>query len=843
MPLTPGTKLGPYEVLAALGAGGMGEVYRARDTKLKRDVAIKVLPEAFSSNADRLHRFEMEARAVGGLNHPNIVSVYDLGVENGIHYLVAELLQGRTLREELCSGPLPSRRTIEFAVQVARALAAAHEAGIVHRDLKPENLFITKDGLLKVLDFGLAKQNVSTQDNGTTLAESNYTSPGVVLGTVGYMSPEQVRGSTVDHRTDIFALGAVLYEMLWGRRAFQRSSSAETMTAILREDPPEVSNTAERQVSPALERVMRRCLEKDPAQRFQSAKDVGFALESISAATVETRALRSIPTTLNRWKVAAAAFAVLFAIASSVAVYSHLHRPPLPDYRQLTFQRGFLSAARFAPDGQTVVYSASWNKPSREIYTSRADGSQQRTLDLPPGDLQAISRSGELAITLRNGNLARAPLDGGAPRELLKNVEAADWSPDGTQLAVSINDAGKSHIEYPLGKSLYETVGWISHLRFSPRGDALAFAEHPLPGDDRGSVVSIDLKGKKRSLTQEWEGLEGLAWSPDGSEIWFTATGDTDWNRDLYAVSQSGSMRRVLRTPAPLYLEDIAPDGRLLLQRQDRRYEVAFARVGEQPRLLSWAAVMTASAISRDGQYALLTDMGSAQNYRVYLAKLDGSPALLLGSGTAGGISPDNKWVTSVLPNDTTKVLLLPTGVGNTKTVTTPNFHYQHATWSSDGNSLVVLGSESNRPRRFWTQKIDGSSPRAITPEGVPGRLVAINHSDYICVPDETGGSQLFPIEGGTPRHVTALTLGDAVIGGSENSDVLYVTQRVSGVPREVTKVDLASGRRQPLVMVSPTEGAGVTFVSAPIFSFDEKLYVFEQTRHISVLYLSAGLK
>jgi len=282
MALAAGTKLDGYEVLGLLGAGGMGEVYRARDVVLKRDVAIKVLPTFVSQDPDRLRRFEQEAQAAAALNHPNILAVYQFGVFEGAPYLVSELLEGSTLRQMLQRGPLQVRKTIDYAVQIAHGLAAAHEKGIVHRDLKPENLFVTKDGRIKILDFGLAKLTQRQPDSdGAAPTLTAGTDPGMVMGTAGYMSPEQVRGKAVDHRTDIFAFGAILYEMLTGKRAFQRSTSAETMTAILNDEPPAISQLVQ-SIPPGLQRVVHRCLEKNPEQRFHSASDLAFALEALS---------------------------------------------------------------------------------------------------------------------------------------------------------------------------------------------------------------------------------------------------------------------------------------------------------------------------------------------------------------------------------------------------------------------------------------------------------------------------------------------------------------------------------------------------------------------------------
>src|SRR5271163_2816017 len=288
MPLSAGTKLDGYEVLGLLGAGGMGEVYRARDSALRREVAIKVLPSFVSQDPDRLRRFEQEAQAAAALNHPNILAVHRFGTFEGAPYLVSELLEGDTLRQQLERGPLPVRKAIDYGVQIANGLAAAHDKGIVHRDLKPENLFVTNDGRIKILDFGLAKLIQRRLDSdGSAPTMTHGTDPGVVMGTAGYMSPEQVRGKIVDHRADIFAFGAILYEMLAGKRAFQRPTPSETMTAILNEDPPGISQIAPT-TPPGLQRIVHRCLEKNPEQRFQSASDLAFALEALSESGISS---------------------------------------------------------------------------------------------------------------------------------------------------------------------------------------------------------------------------------------------------------------------------------------------------------------------------------------------------------------------------------------------------------------------------------------------------------------------------------------------------------------------------------------------------------------------------
>ena len=474
MTLTSGTKLGPYDIESMLGAGGMGEVYRARDARLNRTVAIKVLPTSFSADADRMQRFVQEARAAAALNHPNILSIFDIGEERGAPYIVSELLEGSTLREQLRSGALGSRKAIDCALQVARGLAAAHNKGIVHRDLKPENIFLTDDGRVKILDFGLAKltrPEASSAGEDAPTAQVN-TEPGQVLGTVGYMSPEQVRGKAADHRSDIFAFGSILYEMLSGKRAFHGETPADTMSAILKEEPEELSETA-RKVPPSLERIVRHCLEKNPAQRFQSAGDVAFNLESLAESLGSSRpgAQASEPganpkikyPSLGGLKLAAAAVvAIAMAVAGWWLGRGRVH-PSLAEYQQITSQTGSMGNARFTPDG-SIVYRAWWEGGEDQLYITRADGSDAREFGQKDAELLSISKSGELAIRLntvnfsgyaRAGTLARVPLSGltPRPREMLDNVQDADWATDGAHMAVVRYVPENNHwrLEYPIG--------------------------------------------------------------------------------------------------------------------------------------------------------------------------------------------------------------------------------------------------------------------------------------------------------------------------------------------------------------------------------------------------------
>ena len=485
MPIFTGEKLGPYEILAPLGAGGMGEVYRALDSRLGREVAIKVLPASFAADPDRLRRFELEARATGMLNHPNILAVYDLSTHEGAPYLVTELLEGDTLREHI---PLPRRKTIQYAQQIANGLAAAHAKGITHRDLKPENIFITHDGRVKILDFGLAKV---TSANTAQTATLNATTPGMAMGTAGYMSPEQVRGQAIDQRSDIFSLGVILYEMISGQRAFQGDSAIEAMNAILKEDPPPLADAS-------FDRLIRHCMEKNPEERLQSARDLKFYLDTLSSPSQAPAGPVVQPVSPNRSRLMAGVAAVVVAIACVAAGHYLWKIPPAPPpaFQILTFDQGYLWSARFTPDGQSVFYGAAWKGNPLQLFSVRLGSVDSRSLGLPSADLLSISSSGEMAIStgrhytvgwINSGKLGRVALDGQVPREVLDDVLCADWSPDGRSLALVRSFAGRHRLEYPEGTVLYETSGWISDARVSPDGQTVAFLDHPLLGDDRGT--------------------------------------------------------------------------------------------------------------------------------------------------------------------------------------------------------------------------------------------------------------------------------------------------------------------------------------------------------------------
>ncbi len=620
MALASGTKLGPYVIQAQLGAGGMGEVYRARDTRLGREVAVKVMPASFASDADRLRRFEQEARAVAALNHPNILAVHDIGTQDGTPYIVTELLEGRTLREQLDDGALPVRKALDYAKQISAGLAAAHSGGVVHRDLKPENIFCTKDGRVKILDFGLAKQNLSPAAHaaatmsGETIPDAQ-TEPGVVMGTVGYMSPEQVRGAAADQRSDLFSLGAILYEMLSGQRAFKRDTNAETMTAILKEEPSELSGTNPN-IAPGLDRIVHRCLEKEPSQRFQSASDLGFAIEALSGTSKSVAVAGPAPRS-GRWRIAAFGSLVPVALVAGWIARSATLAPKVsPTFHQITYRRGTVYAARLAPDGKTIVYSAAWGDDPLQIYVANDQFPESRAIEVKDSVLLSISSSSQMAILTNAkpvdhyeyvGTLSFMPLSGGAPREILQSVTAADWSPDGQSVAVVHLVSGKYRLEYPIGRTIFETTGSITQPRVSRDGKSVAFLFHPVQGDDRGSVMVVSPGAKPKVLSDGWEAEQGLAWGPKGDEVWYSSAVGTA-SLSLHASNLSGTTREIFSGPGGARIFDITPNGRFLVSRNDFKYTVTASVDGAPERDLSWLDNSFSPSLSNDGKRIVFCD-------------------------------------------------------------------------------------------------------------------------------------------------------------------------------------------------------------------------------------------
>jgi serine/threonine protein kinase len=859
MALSSGTKLGPYEIVAPLGAGGMGEVYRARDARLSRDVAVKVLPAAFSREPERLRRFEQEARATAALNHPNILAVFDIGTHDESLYVVTELLEGETLRQRIQSGPLPARKATDYALQMARGVAAAHDQGVTHRDLKPENIFVTKDGRIKILDFGLAKltQPDKTASGADVPTLASQTEPGLVLGTVGYMSPEQVRGKPADARSDIFSLGAILYEMVSGKRAFHGDTAADTMSAILKAEPPPLSEVHQNN-PPGLARIVEHCLEKDADNRFQSARDFAFALESFSgssSSSVVAASLRATPSKGRHTLIVALGTGLLAAVAAFVA--ARMTGPALtqPVFHQLTFERGYIQTARFAPDGNTIIYAASWAGKPIELFSARPEGSESRALGLPDSDLFAVSSAGELAVRLTprftgaysiSGTLARAMLSGGSPRPIENNIEFADWAPDGKSLAIVRKVAGRTRLEFPVGKVLYETAGWIGNPRFSPRGDFIAFVDHPTVIGDPGAVAVTDLAGHEKVLSETFDSAQGLAWSPGGDEIWFTAT-PSGGARALRAVSLSGKERLIARVPGILNLYDVARTGRVLLSSDDWRVGIiALAPDSSKEQDLSWMDFSAIRDFSPDGKLLLFDESGEAGGLSgaIYLRKMDGSSPVRLSDGYSSSLSADSKWVLGQPGVELKHLCLFPTGTGQTQTISLGTTNYHWGNWLPNGHQILFVGNEPGHGGRIYLMDVPQGQPHPITPEGVGvvsyTRFVSPNGQSFLGL-DAEGNSGIYSVQSGEGKPVQGLNPGEIAFGWTGDGRSVYVYR--PAVPALVYRVELGTGRRQLWKQLNPPDPTGINYIRPPHISADGKAYAYNYNRVLSSLYLVDGLK
>ena len=844
--LVPGSKLGRYEIRSLIGAGGMGEVYRARDPELGRDVAIKVLPQAFSADPDRLRRFEQEARAAGTLNHPNILGVFDVGSSDGSPYVVTELLEGETLRDELRGGALLRRSALEYATHIAHGLAAAHEKGVVHRDLKPENVFITRDRRVKILDFGLAKltqaqaSGVGASASATpTLAFGAVTEPGVVMGTVGYMSPEQVRGASTDHRSDVFSFGVVLYEMLTGHRAFHRDTTVETMGAILKEEPPELSQPSVT-LGPALERFLRHCLEKRSEARFQSMRDLAFDLESLSPSsfTAPTPAAGDASWVKPRRRdigIGAAALAAGVAAAFLIVGTSPSDEAAAPpEFQRLTFRQGRVDSARFAPDGETVLYTAQWEGEDRQLYTTRPDSPESKAMGVRNALLLAVSSSGEMALRLAapgdsSGVLAQMPMTGNAPRPLLENTHEAAWAPDGSGLAVIRQLASGHVIEFPLGTSLYQSEQFLSHLRFSPTGDTIAFVEG-------SSVCVVDLTGRKTTLSTPDRPVDGLAWSPQG-EVWYSSR-DMHLVQRLYAVTRDGHQRLLWRGVG-LALEDIALDGRALfkmatLQRKGIRAVLA-GETNERDR--SWFDWGQVADISADGATILFNEGAAGRPVQsAYLRKTDGSPAIRLGDGFPRSLSPDGKWAMCSMPGAD---ILLPTGVGNRRTLVEGD-GCNAVGWFPDSKRVLLACTEAGHATRAYSLDLDTGDRQPLAPEGLTPVFRPSPDGSLIVLLDSDGVLWLAQVDGGEKRLLPGVDGGDQLVQWSVDGRSMYV-RKGRGPRVDVDRLDLDTGRREHWrqFTLDPSDSASYLPI---VITPDGTSYAYTYARFATDLYLVKGL-
>jgi len=835
----------------------MGEVYRARDTRLDRTVALKIIRQSELPERDRVERFKREARAISRLSHPNICTLYDIGEHDGEAFLVMEYLEGETLASRLERGPLPIREVLRFGAQMAEALDIAHRNGVIHRDLKPSNIMFAS-GSVKLLDFGLAK--LREPDGGRPVSDTTMTlglsTDGTLLGSLPYMAPEQLEGKPVDERTDIFALGAVLYEMLTGEAAFQGSTQVSLIAAILSVEPVSMV-TRQPQTPPLVDRTIRRCLAKAPDERWQTAADLAAELKYLGETP---SAVLSSPATRRHWvRSAALVSAALIVGAGLIAIGLTVRSPvqSLPSFQRLTFHRGIITAARVAPDGQTLVYSAAWEGRPYDLYLTRIGSYESRSLGMVHGRLFGISKSNEMAFMRgrqtvfdASGTMARVPLAGGVARELLENVMAADWAPDGSSLAVArfSGTPGKVQLEFPIGSKVYESVRALVSLRVSPDGEHVALME----GTPR-EIAIVDRAGHKKTLSTGWWPALGLAWSADGKEIWFT--GSRSGPPALRAVSLSGKERLLAESPDWLTIQDVLLDGRVLAVRDNAREGFACRTPNDtSDRDLSWFDLSVIKALSADGRTVAFGEVrGSQKVMSIYIRKTDGSAAVRLGDGAPQDLSPDGRWVVTRTVGALPTWMILPVGPGLARTLPRGDVVTRYeADFLPNGQAVAFGGQEEGREPSIYVQDLTGGLPRRISPEGVRTTGLATPDSQFVL--GSSGGKHiLFPVNDGQPRVLSFLSPDDSPVQWTSDGHSLFVI-RVASPPGtdlqldqtmegQIDKVDIASGRRSPWTTVKPVDPIGLESIYAVYITPDGSSYCYGYDRTLSDLFMIEGIK
>ncbi len=667
------------------------------------------------------------------------------------------------------------------------------------------------------------------------------------------MSPEQVKGKAADARSDIFSFGAILYEMLSGRRAFHADSAGETMAAILKEDPPDLSVTGQN-VAPALERIIRHCLEKSPEQRVHSAHDLAFELEAASGLSGAS-ATAAAGSSARRLRLPlVAALSALFGLLVGALLFRSFAKSPSPTYQMLTFRKGTISGAFFAPDGQTVVYSAAWEgRPSR-LFSTRLSSTESRPLSPLEGELLAVSSAEDLAIGLGrrdpNGTmtLARMPLAGGAPRTILERVKSACWSPDGQTLAVirTLGAGERDRIEYPIGKTLYEAAAdhylWLP--RVSPKGDAVAFVEASV--SQVGKVVLVDLAGHRQELSSGWDSISGLAWWPDASEIWFTAAaGKSD--SSLYGVSVSGRTRLIRQEATSLDLGDVSKAGRVLFaSRKSVGGLIAAVGANAVERDVSWLDESSIPILSLDARTLVFTEVGrgGGAGGAVYSRSLEDATAdaVRLGQGAAVALSPDGLGVLAVPPTGK-GLVVLPTGAGEPRRIDTGDVSITfRGGFFPDGKRVYFKGTAPGRPLRIYAQALAGGPPKPISAEGVAEGVIVLSPDGSRIAAPGADGILLYPTDGGAPRPLRGALPGEWPVQWGEDGRSLWAL-RPGELPAKVFRIEIESGRRELWRALAPHDLSGVAGISTVVMTGDGNTYVYEVPRAFSTLYVVEGLK
>ena len=844
MRLGPGVRVGPYEVVAPLGAGGMAEVYRARDTRLGRTIALKVVNEVLAGSPELIRRFEQEARLAGSLNHPNVVAIYDVGLHEGAPFFVTELLQGESLRQRLSRGRLPLQTALDWAAQIAQGLSAAHARGVIHRDVKPDNVFISSDGHVKLLDFGIAKLAEEARDAGphglmddTVTPAGDATRTGSVLGTPGYMSPEQVRGDSVDARTDIFSLGAVLYELLSANRAFPGATFVESGHAILHDDPAPLPQS----VPKAVAQIVDRCLEKNREQRFQSARDLAFHLAQLRSSTGPISQIQWSKTYPLRWRpwVRGGIFAVALVLASAgLFVALRPKTAAMPSVEGVTFERGLVTGARFNPEGR-VLFSAAWEGAPLQVYTRAPGDPEAHALGIAGATLAAVSNHGELAVLLDSRGerwfghtLAVVPGAGGPPKRVAEDVLSADWAPNG-DLAVVRQLGTGTQLEFPLGTPVAKSSGYIRSPRVSPRGDAIAFI------DDNGFNLRV-----YESATRHTRDLcpagswEGIAWTPSGKDILF-AVADSIW-----ASTLSGRQRLLYRGLGPLWVQDISRTGQILVYAGVNRFEVAAMTLPQKiERRLSWLDETHLTAISADGRQVLITSWPTPDAPTAYIRDVEGGPPVRVGLGLPLDLSPDGRWVLARPGNPPgPELIVLPVGAGIPRKLTFTGFKVATAKWLHDGKHVVVVGLRDDGSYRFFRVALEEgiASPVGDFETGPFGPSIS-NDDGFIAARDTEGFTSIFPLDGGAPFRLSGVQRWVYPVQWTPDGQ-LWLRDASPPGPMRLLRYDLSKRAVVAEQTLIPADSDGLREVVNVKMTPDARVVGFQYLRTPGNLYLLDGL-
>jgi hypothetical protein len=831
MALVRGQRLGPYEIVGTLGAGGMGEVYRAVDTRLGRPVALKVLPVAAEADPQRVRRFAAEAQALARLRHPNILTLYEAGSIDGIDYAALELVEGDTLATWLQRGPLPLDGVLDIGRQVALGLAAAHAQGVLHRDVKPANVMVMPDGVVKLLDFGLAR--AMSVAGGETVTVEQLTAASAVVGTAGYMAPEQVRGDAVDARTDVFGLGVLLYEMASGARPFARSSVADVHAAVLRDPPPPLPAT----VPAPLRKVIARCLEKRPASRFASAADVALLLDAVDDWREEPGVVGR-PVWTRRWR-AVAALALIAGLAASVSWGSRATNPSLDigAPQRLTYRRGAVFEARFVPGGG-VAFSAAWDGQPVDVYEATS-GRDARARGLPGSQLLAVGRSGDLALVhdarpfVGGYPLGRLALvqPSGRTRDLAANVTAADFSPTGPPaLAIGRRlDSGEWAIEWPQGREVYRSRLPVSYVRVAPNGD-LGWLEND--SVLRTRVMWRPNDGAPQVLVTQAISPGGLAWSPDGAELWYTAprTATLD-DSEIHAVSRTGAVRPLLRQAGSLRLLDAASDGRVLVAVSRTSAELQIADV-RGVRSTGWLGSSYLRDLSADGRWVLFSEDGPG-GFDLYLRRTDGSPAVRVAEGldfNVARLSPDASRV-ALLDGDAT--VIQPVAAGARRVIAE---RLRPSAWLPDGRTLVAWSAQAYDGQPV-TLDVDAGQPTPRVLDGVICRsdpVVSIPGRRLACL----NGSRLVVHElGGEARAVELAGAPGNLAGWSADERTIFAYEQ-GRVPQFVRRIDVQTGAVTDGARLTPPDATGVWRIQPVRVTPDGNTVAYTVSRRLDEAYL-----